>query len=315
MSAWDYPAALLLDGSASNKTAGQSIYMAYMSSAFTTDGADGKTDEDLQDVSAMLALLYGEQSTLGQSCVVSVENIMQTDGVRLNPSFYAVHEEQAVMKNMEQTVGKRVQKTRLGQYAEVLRCQMPRKKPDASDIDEGFVLVHTGAMRVREVSLSELDPSSNFLDYNAGKVCIVNMTPTQQKYLLKEHDTIFAYRGSAVSIGKCGLVTKVGNASITGPAMCIIRPLHGTNPVWLHYQLHMPQVQQWIKGQVSGGNSLSINMETLKDIPLPPYSEQQMEEILIHHASLLECFERLSTDKRFLYATRQELYQKMASWV
>ncbi len=251
------------------------------------------------DVQQALMLINSEQDIPVQSILLPTKDILITQGIKLLPSLYLA--EKKICISTEQ---------RLGQYAEVLRCQASRKKLEfACDNTNTPQIFTTDYTALREASLSELDATSSFLDYNAGKLVHVKYGPAQYKYLLRPNDILFAYRGSIVSIGKSGFVTETGDSTIPGQAMCIIRPLPKTDPVWLYYQLKTPQVQNWIRGQVIGGNALSINVATIKEIPLEPYKKSTAEKIASIHARMIEAFAVLKQKKAELTHCLSEVEQ------
>ncbi|MDE7371550.1 MAG: hypothetical protein K2N07_07405, partial [Desulfovibrio sp.] len=137
-------------------------------------------------------------------------------------------------------------------FAQVLRCQLPRERLEEAPYwyeetvedgefvsiwHDGFGEAPDGQYVAREVSVSEFDPMTGFVDEDRGNVVKVPLNPLgkQGKYLLRPNDIVFAFRGTALSVGKVGFVEEVGSPTITGQSLCIIRALPDMDPVWLYY--------------------------------------------------------------------------------
>lgn len=190
-------------------------------------------------------------------------------------------------------------------FALVLRCQLPRERLEEApawyeETVEGGELVHIwhdgfgeapdGQYIAREVSVSELDPMTGFVDEYRGNVVKVPLNPLgrQGKYLLRPNDIIFAFRGTSLSVGKVGFVEEVGAPAITGQSMCIIRALPDMDPVWLYYYLQREDVVGFIRSRASGSSLLTVNLESIRDIPVEFPYQWEINDINEEHRKISE---------------------------
>lgn len=191
-------------------------------------------------------------------------------------------------------------------FAQVLRCQLARERlpgPPAWEelvevVDgepvfawhDGFGETGDGAFVAREVSLGELDAMTGFVDEQRGNVVRVALNPLgkQGKYLLQANDIVFAFRGTAQSVGKVGFAEELGAPAITGQSMCIIRALPDMDPVWLYYYLQREEVLAFIRSRASGASLLTVNLESIRDIPVAFPGRQEIDDINLQHRKISE---------------------------
>ncbi len=292
----DYPAVILMQ---SQNTTQDFIRMAHIDS-LTTYGIGAL------DMHRCAQLLYAPIHKTKEVCNTSLHDIMSTKDCRLTPLFYLTE------KNVHTAQRGESVPRRLDCYAEVLRCQVTRKKYEKTIETIGKLDEKSDIWIVREVAINELEEITTFLQNDAGKFVQICLNTMQEKYLLRPHDIIFAFRGSVASIGKSGFVVgKEADSllsiqpSITGPATCIIRPREDVDAVWLFYQLKGSKVQEWIRGQVSSSSVLSINLETIRNIPLETYDALYAQKCDQYHKKLLASW-------RTMQKAREEILQIVA---
>lgn len=191
-------------------------------------------------------------------------------------------------------------------FAQVLRCQLARERLPAPPAWEelvevvdgepvfawhdGFGETGDGGFVAREVSLGELDAMTGFVDEQRGNVVRVALNPLgkQGKYLLQANDIVFAFRGTAQSVGRVGFAEELGAPAITGQSMCIIRALPDMDPVWLYYYLQREEVLAFIRSRASGASLLTVNLESIRDIPVAFPGRQEIDDINLQHRKISE---------------------------
>lgn len=181
----------------------------------------------------------------------------------------------------------------LRNFAQVLRCQLARERLTEAELGpdgEEFGETTDGRFIAREVSLSERDPMTGFVDEYRGTPVRVALNPLgkQGKYLLQPNDIIFAFRGTALSVGQVGFVEDEGRPAITGQSMCIIRALPDMDPVWLYYYLQRERIARFIRSRASGANLLTVNLESIRDIPVVIPDREEIEAINLEHRKISE---------------------------
>ncbi len=257
-----------------------------------------RTGADLQEsAQEALLLINSQEEKENISCFVPVQSIEKTTDRRLSPSFYMAQSD---------TEGKI-----LGEYAQMLFYYKPRKKFRTEQEKEAILEKKRGLRTVNEISLSDMDASSSFVLMEEEKKVLVEIQHTDTKYLVEKGDIIFAYKGSEASLGRCALVVDALELTLSNQSTCILRPFSKTDTVWLYHQLRRPQVRDWLRKQASGTTSLVLSLETLKNLPLPPYNAQLAEDLNVIHGQMLEEYEKAVRSKKALRQSLCALEERM----
>ena len=205
----------------------------------------------------------------------------------------------------------------LRQCAQVLRCQLSRARIDDGEFQDLLAAATEsggdcwgeypdGSFVGREVALGELDPQTGFLDQRSGDTIRLQLTllGTQGKYVLRSDDILFAFRGTAASVGQVGFVAAEGIPAVTGQAVCIIRCLPGTDPVWLYYYLRRQSVRAWVCGKATGSTVLTINLESIRDIPVALPGTAELDAINSEHR-------KITAAMSAVFDLRQEIFASL----
>lgn len=200
----------------------------------------------------------------------------------------------------------------LRQCVQVLRCQVPRKRLEDLELealqsqDQDWLGEYPdGTFLCREVSLGELDPLTGFLEEQSGNVVRLPLTllGKQGKYVLQSGDILFAFRGTSSSVGQVGFVEDEGAPGITGQTLCILRCLPETDPVWLYHYLQRPKVREQIRSKASGRNLLTINLESIRELPISLPSQAEIDEINAEHRIIAERMSAMAGLRRDIRAS------------
>lgn len=190
--------------------------------------------------------------------------------------------------------------------AQIIRCQLPRKKiqhypPESFRIDAA-----NGVSMVREVGLTDFDPVSGFLLGQGENVGIeFKRTSSRQKYLLQEGDIIFPFKGTTGSLGKCGFVFEnPASPTIAGPAFVVIRALAGVNPAWLFWYLRRSDGRSAILARATGSSMLTINIEEIRDLRISRPDQSGLENLLQKH-------ERIKKEMAAIMAAREKMHKEV----
>lgn len=211
-------------------------------------------------------------------------------------------------------------------FAQVLRCQLPRERlaealawREFVGIEDGEAIFEwhdafgessDGKYVAREISIGEFDPMTGFVDEYGGNPVKVALNPLgkQGKYLLQANDIVFAFRGTAQSVGKVGFVEELGQPAITGQSLCIIRALPDMDPVWLYYYLQRKDVVNFIRSRASGSNLLTVNLESIRDIPVAFPYRWEIDEINQEHRKISENMVRVAQLRRESQEAQLRIY-------
>lgn len=198
----------------------------------------------------------------------------------------------------------------LGDFAEILRCQLNRVPLEMGELDS---LLHagsgaglTGIQRdgsclVREVNQLDLDQLTGILWPDKGRlVRLFARSPSIGNFLLRKNDIIFAFRGTENGIGATGFVQEAGLPALPSRYLYIIRAKPGISAVWLYYTLKSEAARKLIRSFASGVPQLFINVDALRRLP---FAEPNLEEA----ASLEEAHESLVADLKRI----EKIYSRM----
>lgn len=189
----------------------------------------------------------------------------------------------------------KAQMIRLGECAQIIRCQVTRTKYQDT-YQEEFGAQPNGYFIAREAGMSALEPQCGFLLDEAGEQVSLEFKrkDNQYKYLLKANDIMFSFRGTSASLGKVGFVDHEPEIpSVTGTAFYIIRPLGTVHPLWLYWQLQTGELREEILSRSSGTSMLNISVEDTRNLPIRRPEPAELEEII-------ETYMRITTQMRAL---------------
>lgn len=163
----------------------------------------------------------------------------------------------------------------LRKIADVLRCQVARKKAKGSEPEENQILA-------REVSLADLNPVTGFVVEETKSLSTIDpeVVNDVSKYFLRKNDILMVFRGAESALGRVGLFNLEQSTIDTIPnrAFCVIRARMGINPVWLYYALQKPEITDEIRKSGSGADTLVVSLEAIRDLEISlPQPEQEME--------------------------------------
>lgn len=251
-----------------------------------------------------LALLGEKPLAKGESLTLTPD-VLARDGLfDLSPAAHL----------SKQKAGSQAPGLTLRHRAQVLRCQLSREK--VSEEECGALQSHApdkdwlgecpdGSFLCREVGISELDPLTGFLDEHGGNIVRLELTllGKQGKYVLQAGDILFAFRGSASSVGQVGFVEEEGEPAVTVQALCIIRCLPDTDPVWLYHYLRRASVREWIRARATGSTLLTVNLESIRDLPLEAPAQSEVEEVNAEHRNIAAAMGSIAELRREMRAS------------
>lgn len=181
----------------------------------------------------------------------------------------------------------------LRSFAQVLRNQIKRDRVCKRGNPDFGILTSPDDPRilVNEIVLEDRDALTGFIDPEWAAKSLVEPGKGNKfkKYFLQEGDIVLAFRGSLESLGAVGLAVEFSATapSITGQSLCIIRPLPRIDPVWLYYYLQRPRVRQFLQARANGSQLMTVNLETIRDIPLELPSQEEVDLINEAHRKVM----------------------------
>lgn len=252
-----------------------------------------KSGDGTMDQAFATSLLTGEPDG-ANSLDVKKTDIKANPACNLTPAFWIT----------ETTGTDKAQLTRLGDCAQIIRCQVSRTK-SLESYQEKFGSQPNGCFIAREAGISALEAHCGFLTDDAGdQVCLeFKRKDNQYKYLLKANDIMFSFRGTTASIGKVGFVDHdPENPSVTGTAFYIIRPLGSVNPIWLYWQLQTEEMRKEILSRSSGASILNISVDDTRNLPIRIPKSTELEKILEAHARISTQMRAMSNASKIISA-------------
>jgi len=268
------------------------------------------------DQSAAVALLVHPLPAANKDALDVPPDAFAKDGLfDLSPSAHLARQKE------DQTAFRGGDRLTLRQCAQVLHCQLPRKSLDEDAIDnladwsdyyhrERWGEWKEGFFIAREVALAELDPLTGFLN---DRGCIVELQLTllgkQGKYVLQANDILFTFRGAPSSIGKVGFVKDDDIIAIAGRTMCVIRCLPGIDPVWLYYYLQRQSVREWVRGRASGKAFLTINLESIRDMPIELPGQGEIDAVNKEHLKIATAMAAITERYRDIDEAKRSIHE------
>ena len=174
----------------------------------------------------------------------------------------------------------------LGRLARILRCQLPRTRLETATPCGS---AENGQFVVREVGVFDLMGNCGFLWPGSGGFVSLDLRAASDpmQYLLRQGDIIFTFRGTADSVGNAGFAAfEPEQPTIAGTAYYIIRPLPAINPVWLYWQLRLPETRGEVLAAMSGTSMLNISAADLRALPIRLPREEELKNLLAMQEAL-----------------------------
>ena len=170
----------------------------------------------------------------------------------------------------------------LARYAQVIRCQLSRTRVESEASAEH-------SFRCREVTLSDLDKRTGFLEERQGQwVTLKPPYSSINDHLLQKNDILISFRSSEAHIGRVGFVAvNPAEPTICGQSVCIIRVVDKINPAWLYHYLRGNEVRQQVLGYSTGGRMLTVNTGDIGKLPIPLPDPAHVDECSKRHDEIL----------------------------
>ena len=179
--------------------------------------------------------------------------------------------------------------TKLGEVVDVIRCQLPRQR-----IGE-----RKGWLLCWEATQADFGAVSGLVDDVSGKAW-VELDPggKQQKYLVRNNDVLFSFRGTGGkegTLGQVGLyVGKDGKNVVCGQSICIIRS-KTIDPLWLYYFMRSDDIRENLLAKACGSRLMTINLNDLRDILIKMPCDEEIDKIHEKHSRVLSIYNEIRT--------------------
>ncbi|BAH74950.1 restriction endonuclease subunit S [Solidesulfovibrio magneticus] len=181
--------------------------------------------------------------------------------------------------------------TKLGEVADVIRCQLPRTRTGGKD---GWILC-------REVTQADFEPISGIVSGGSGDIWVeLDPSGKQKKYLIRNNDVLFSFRGTGETLGQAGLyIGQNEERVVCGQSLCIIRP-KAIDGLWLYYFMRRRAARESLLAKSCGNRLMTINLNDLRDVLVEMSSDEEVDKIHAKH-------KRISS----IYTEIQELSAEM----
>ncbi len=260
---------------------------------------------------------YDEKYSKKTQCTLPLETLYKDKIIRITPSYY-------ILQNAASSSDKGEVKT-LGDYVEVLRYQEDRTSVK-DEVISSKNISEFGVNLFREVSLKDLDPLTGFYLSDDTEFVRTNLdSPRLQKYILQEGDIVFAFKGSKVTLGTVGYISfdlnkkndilQVGTQSqeilpdetlysipaVPGNSFVILRvKTEEIDSLYLFHYLQRAEIQAFIQSRLSGTSVLSINVGSIKSIPLYLPTEEKTLQVKQYYKDLEQSVSQMIALKRLI---------------
>ncbi len=222
----------------------------------------------------------------------------------LSPSFY-------LGKNIEGEYNKVLQteqgreslqqfepaKYKVRDFAQVLRCQIPRQRPTEEELKNKDLSIY-----YHEITNDDIDSITGFV--HAHTANYISFTSSKKgnpnKYTIQKNDILLSYRGSSYNIGNVAFVNSLssfdfGNGivpAISGSSFCIIRTTE-LDPIWLYYHLQKKEVREFLLSKATGTSLLVVNTGDIGEIPFTDKDKDEKTKILEAHERIQHKFNQI----------------------
>ncbi len=239
----------------------------------------------LNDADSALNAAYKEKLKKHISLFMAVQVLHEERSLKLSPLQHITWRNSPLQAKVT---------TKLGELAEVMRCQETRisiKDRHLSD-DEYKETVYA------DITLKDIDSLTGMVIFdNTDKVQMMLDESKKKKFVLQENDIVLAHKGSKATIGRVGFVEpSIDEKSMVyfnsrpctpGTSLLIIRPhAEKIDPVWLFYYLSEKKMQDMILSKATGSSILSVNLKTVRELPIVLPTEKELEKENSLHRSI-----------------------------
>ncbi|MYL81812.1 hypothetical protein GTA51_01490 [Desulfovibrio aerotolerans] len=176
-------------------------------------------------------------------------------------------------------------KTTLGEIAEVIRCQLPRQRAAGSD---GWVLC-------QEVVQADFGTISGLVDDVSENVWVeIDPKKKQQKYLVRDGDILFSFRGTESTLGQVGLyIGQNKEFVVCGQSLCILRPKN-VDGTWFYYYIRKREIREVLLAKAAGSRLMTINLNDLREVLLEMPTEEDFLAVHRKHSRILEIHKKMN---------------------
>lgn len=176
--------------------------------------------------------------------------------------------------------------TKLGDVADVIRCQLPRTRTGGK---EGLILC-------REVTQADFEPISGIVSGGSGEIWVeLDPKSKQQKYLIRNNDVLFSFRGTEGTLGQVGFYTCQGvDMVVCGQSLCIIRP-KTIDAIWLYHFMRNRTVRESLLANAGGNRLMTINLNDLRNVLIQIHSDDEINKIHAKHKCILSIYTEIQT--------------------
>ena len=175
-------------------------------------------------------------------------------------------------------------KTTLGEIVDVIRCQLPRQRAGGGD---GWVLC-------REVVQADFEPISGLVSGGSENVWVeLDPDGKQRKYLIKDGDVFFSFRGTESTLGQVGLyIGQNEEFVVCGQSLCILRPTN-VDVIWFYNFMRKKEVRKILLEKAAGCRLMTINLNNLRNIQLTLPLESELACAHEKHFRVLSIYDKI----------------------
>lgn len=164
--------------------------------------------------------------------------------------------------------------TKLGEVADVIRCQLPRQRAGGGE----------GWLSCREVTQADFEPISGMVSSGSGDIWVeLDPIGKQKKYLIRNNDVLFSFRGTEGTLGQVGLyIGQNEEMVVCGQSLCIIRP-KAMDGLWLYYFMRRRAARESLLAKSCGNRLMTINLNDLRDVFVEMPSDEEVDKVYAKH--------------------------------
>lgn len=171
--------------------------------------------------------------------------------------------------------------TKLGDVADVIRCQLPRTRTGEGE----------GWLSCREATQADFGPISGLVTAGNDNIWVeLDPKSKQQKYLIRNNDTLFSFRGTEGTLGQVGFyIGQNEEMVVCGQSLCILRP-KAVDAIWLYYFIRRSAVRNSLLAKACGNRLMTINLSDLRDVLIEMPCDEEINKIHAKHKRILSIY-------------------------
>lgn len=177
---------------------------------------------------------------------------------------------------------------RLGDVAEVMRCQVKRQRIETSVMAlQGISLGRQpgGHWVAMEIGIDRIGRETRFLPEMEDCV-VLRLTRRSEKFLIRRNDILMTCIGMRGRLGLVAFAALQPDCSVTDRNLCQIRA-HYIDPAWLFFRLIEQDAIDYMREKARGDRIYTVSMDDIRDFVFDAPSKLEIAEARKAHEKIM----------------------------